>query len=282
MKPNFRPIWIGDDKDTKNMLLNYAAQFGKTFPDAADILTVADDEGRLLGFSVILSTEVISDILVFHIEPEENVDDIGHLMLQEIENVITETGIGMLRYFMPRDESMMLFFADEGYDIYDADREYAVLYSALNYSDVYRKNIRAEQVRKAKPISQCNMAERKILKDYFLENEIATVDFFNPVLSSVVFEGSKVAGFLLCETNPGGIIIYHMYAKADHSEYIIDCLRVLDGILSEYSAQDEELMLSFATGNEMEAGLVHYLSGDVVPIEDFVRDSIALKVLKAL
>ncbi len=282
MGSNINLLWIRDDRDARNILLQYAGQFGKTFPDAADILTAVDDEGNLLGFSAILSTEVISDILVFHVEPGESLNDIGHLMLQEIEKVIEETGLGMLRYIMPRDESMMLFFADEGYDILDAGREYAVLYASLAYSDVYRKNVRDKEVQKAISISQCRPKEQKILKDHFIENSIATMDFFNPVLSSVVFEGSKVAGLLLCETKPKGIIIYHMYAEADHPEYIIDCLRVLDGILSEYSEQDEELMLSFAKGNDTEAGLIHHLAGNIVPVEDFVRESIALKVFKAM
>ena len=282
MERNISLFWIRDDKDTRKMLLQYASKFGETFPDAAEILAAVDDEGNLLGFSAILSTEVISDILVFHVEPGESLNDIGHLMLQEIEKVMQETGIGMLRYIMPRDESMMLLFADEGYDMFGAGREYAVLYASLTYSDVYRRNVQAEPVQKARSISQCKAKEQKILKDYFIENSIATMDFFNPVLSSVVFEGAKVAGLVLCETKPKGIIIYHMYAEADHPEYIIDCLRVMDVILSEYGAQDEELMLSFATGNETEVDLIHYLAGNVVPVEDFVRESIALKVLKAM
>jgi hypothetical protein len=73
-----------------------------------------------------------------------------------------------------------------------------------------------------------------------------------------------------------------MYAKEDHPEYLIDCLRVLDRILSEYKEQDPELMLSFATGNDTEVSLLHHLTGNIVPVEEFVRESIAIKPLKAM
>ncbi len=120
------------------------------------------------------------------------------------------------------------------------------------------------------------------LKEFFIDNSIATMDYFNPVLSSVVFDGSDVMGMLLCETKPKGIIIYYMYAKEDHPEYLIDCLRVLDRILSEYKEQDPELMLSFATGNDMEVSLLQHLTGNIIPIEEFVREGIAIKPLKAM
>ncbi len=113
MDPNINLVWIGDDEDTREMLLQYAAQFGKTFPDAADVLEAVDDGGRLLGFAAVLSTEVISDILVFHVVPEEGGNDTGHLMLRELEKVIGDTGIAILRYIMPRDEELMIFFYDE-------------------------------------------------------------------------------------------------------------------------------------------------------------------------
>ena len=131
MERNISLFWIRDDKDKRKMLLQYASKFGETFPDVAEILAAIDDKGNLLGFSAVLSTEVISDILVFHVEPGESLNDIGHFMLQEIEKVIEETGLGMLRYIMPRDESRMLFFADEGYGMFGAGREYAVLYASL-------------------------------------------------------------------------------------------------------------------------------------------------------
>ena len=282
MDPNINLVWIGDDRDTREMILQYAAQFGKTFPDAADILEAVDEGGRLLGFTAVLSTEVISDILVFHVVPEEGGDDTGHLMLRELEKVIGDTGIAILRYIMPRDEELMIFFYDEGYDIFDGGREYAVRYASLSYSPVYRKNIEAAEVQKAVSIGDCTPKEQKILKEFFIDNSIATMDYFNPVLSSVVFDGSDVMGMLLCETKPKGIIIYYMYAKEDHPEYLIDCLRVLDRILSEYKEQDPELMLSFATGNDMEVSLLQHLTGNIIPIEEFVREGIAIKPLKAM
>ncbi len=282
MDPNINLVWIGDDEDTREMILQYAAQFGKTFPDAADVLEAVDDGGRLLGFTAVLSTEVISDILVFHVVPEEGGDDTGHLMLRELEKVIGDTGIAILRYIMPRDEKMMIFFYDEGYDIFDGGREYAVRYASLSYSPVYRKNIEEEEAHNAKSIGECTRKEQMALKEFFIDNSIATMDYFNPVLSSVVFDGSDVMGMLLCETKPKGIIIYYMYAKEDHPEYLIDCLRVLDRILSEYKEQDPELMLSFATGNDMEVSLLQHLTGNIIPIEEFVREGIAIKPLKAM
>ena len=282
MNTDIKLFWIRDDRDKRNMFLEYASRFGETFPEVADILAAVDNKGNLMGFSAILSTEVISDILIFRIEPGESVKDIGHLMLREIENVIEGTGIGMIRFVMPRVEEMMCFFADEGYDIVENGTEYAVLFSSLTYSDVYRKIIEEEEVQKARSISECTRKEQKFLKDFFIKNEVATMDFFNPVLSSVVIEGSEVMGLLLCETKPEGIIIYHMYAAADHPEYLIDCLRVLDKKLSEYKDEDPGLMLSFAIGNDNEVSLLRYLSGNVVPIEEFVRDCTAVKILKAM
>jgi hypothetical protein len=188
----------------------------------------------------------------------------------------------MIRFIMPHDEEMMCFFADEGYDITPNGSEHAVLYSALSYSDVYRKTITEEKVRKAKSISECTRVEQKILKDFFIENRLGTMDFFNPVLSSVVIEGAEVTGLLLCETKPRGMIIYYMYAAEEHSEYLIDCIRVLDRILSQYKAEDPGLMLSFADGNDSDVSLLQHLAGNVVPIEEFVRDSTAIKILKAM
>ena len=278
MNADIKLFWIRDDRDKRNMFLEYTSRFGETFPEVADILAAVDNKGNLMGFSAVLSTEVISDILIFRIEPGESVKDIGHLMLREIENVIEGTGIGMIRFVMPR----VCFFADEGYDIVENGTEYAVLFSSLTYSDVYRKIIEEEEVQKARSISECTRKEQKFLKDFFIKNEVATMDFFNPVLSSVVIEGSEVMGLFLCETKPEGIIIYHMYAAADHPEYLIDCLRVLDKKLSEYKDEDPGLMLSFATGNDNEVSLLRYLSGNVVPIEEFVRDCTAVKILKAM
>ena len=282
MKTNIDLIWITDENDWRAKFLDYAMQFGETFPDQAAILAALDGEGRLLGFSAVLSSEVISDILIFHVVPEEKEKGIENLMLREIEKVVGDTGIGIIRYIMPRDEEMMIFFADEGYDIIEGSREYAVNYASLSYSEVYRKNIEEEEAKNAGSISKCNVKEQKILKDFILGNAVGTMDFFNPLLSSVVIEDSEVKGLLLCETKPEGIIIYHMYAAADHPEYLIDCLRVLDKKLSEYKDEDPGLMLSFATGNDNEVSLLRYLSGNVVPIEESVRDCTAVKILKAM
>ncbi len=282
MIKNTHIFWITDESEWRAKILNYAMQFGETFPDPAAILAVIDDEGRLLGFSAVLSTEVISDILYFHVVPEEREKDTGHLMLREIEKVIGDTGIGIIRYIMPRDEEMMIFFADEGYDIIEGSREYAVKYASLSYSEVYRKNIEEEEAKNAVSISELNPKEQKILKDFIIGNSVGTMDFFNPLLSSAVIEDSEVKGLLLCESKPKGIIIYYMYAAPEHPEYLIDCLRVPDKILSEYKSEDPELMLSFATGNDTEVSLVHHLTGNTVPIEEFVRESIAVKTLKAM
>ena len=282
MDPNINLVWIGDDEGTREMLLQYAARFGQTFPDAADVLEAVDDGGRLLGFAAVLSTEVISDILVFHVVPEEGGNDTGHLMLRELEKVIGDTGIAILRYIMPRDEELMIFFYDEGYEILEGGREYAVRFASLSYSPVYRKNIEEEKVHKAISISECSREQQKALKDFFIDNSIGTMDFFNPVLSSVVFDGPKVLGMLLCESKPKGIIICYMHAEEDHPGYLIDCLRVLDKILSEYKAEDPELMLSFATGNDMEDSLLHHLTANIIPTEEFVREYFAVKPLKEI
>ncbi len=282
MSTDINLFWIRDDKDKRNLFLEYAKQFGETFPDVANILAAVDNKGNLKGFSTILSTEVISDILTFRVEPGESVKEIGHLMLREIENVIEETGIGLIRFIMPCDEEMMCFFADEGYDIVENGSEHAVLYASLFYSDVYRKTITEGKVQKARSISECSPKDQKILKDFFMKNDVGTMDFFNPVLSSAVIEGSEVKGLLLCETKPRGIIIYYMHAAADNPEYLLDCIRVLDKILSGYKAEDPGLMLSFATGNDSELSLLRHLTANIVPVEEFVRDCTATKILKAM
>lgn len=70
-----------------------------------------------------------------------------------------------------------------------------------------------------------------------------------------------------------------MYSDAEHPENLIDCFRVMDKALSTHKKETSKLMLSFATGNETEARLLQRLSGDVVLINEFVREDVAVKRL---
>ncbi|MBQ7614752.1 MAG: GNAT family N-acetyltransferase [Butyrivibrio sp.] len=274
-----KTFWIGFDNKEIEYFIDYAAKLKAKIPEEAEILAATDDDGIVKGFAAVVATKDVSDIVFFFVAEEARGKNIGRTMLKEIEKTVRESGVSIIRCVVPNEDGIVNLFFNEGYDFFDTGTEYAVSVGALYYSGTYRKSIYGKEPVKAKSLDQFTPEEKKIFKSLCHENIIEELDFFNPKLSAAVFDGDTVKAFLLCESNMKGIIVDYMHSEAEHPENLIDCFRVLDKALSTHKEETSKLMISFATGNDTEERFLKRLAGDVVLVEEFVREDFAIKRL---
>ena len=271
--------WIGSDKESIEYFIKFAEAFKIRIPKNASIISTVGDDGSLMGFGAVVSRNDLADLLFLYVIEEERRKGIGGNLLREIEEVALAAGVGSIRCIVQHEDTIFDFFEAEGYEFFETPKEYAVPIGSLHYSDSYRKNIEGKTPHKAKALDACSAGEKKILKEYFEEKRITDIDEYNLKLSAAAFEGNELSALLLCESNMEGIIINYMHADKEHPEKLVDCLKVLDAAISSHRDECKDLMLSFATGNEMELMLLKHLAGDAAVIEDFSRYSVAYKTL---
>ncbi len=274
-----RIFWIGDNKANEDYLVDYASKLNERILKDADIIVATDDDGNLEAFAAIDARKELADIVFFYVVNEDRGKRIGHELLAEIEKTVMDSGVATIRCIIPQEEDMMALFDDAGYDFFPGGKEYAVSFGALHYSETYRKTIDGKKPVKAKTLDKLTDEENVILRHFLDENTLKEMDFFNKKLSSVVINNGEVAAVLLCESNLKGVIVDYLHSDKEHPDNLLDCFRALDNALSAHKDILADMMLSFATGNEVEERLIHILSGEVVLIEEFVREDVAVKNL---
>ena len=274
-----RVFWV-DEKDKRRAeLRDYAAEMTFHLPENCDYLAAVDEEDVLSGFSAVTADANVIDIRFLYVMKRKRRQQAAHLMLAEIERAVRESGGRTIRCVTPSDEELLSLFTKEGYELFSGETEYAVSFGALYYSDLYRKRIYSRMPEKAKTLSSCTTMEKKALLSFFQKEDIPlTPEDYDTSLSSVIFAGNSIVALLLCEILHKGVIVDYMYVVKGQSNLLLDCFRLLNSTLfATYGANMSNLMLSFSTGNDMEELLMRRFSGDIVPVEKFTREIIAVK-----
>ncbi len=272
-----KSYWTGTNKQKRKFFKDYASCYNIDIPDNADLLIATDDDGSFCGFSALVSNERFTDIIFFLVPEKNRRNGYGSFMLEEIENTVKASDIRIIRCVMPPTEDLSGIFSKESYNVFPGEREYAVSFGALHYSEKYMDLIAGKDPKQTKSLDECSASEKGILKDFFAREGIIDGMSYDRKLSSVTFDNDKVGGLFLCDRLNSGIVIGYMYASEEHPEYLLNGFRKMDSILSGFGEDAKKLKISFATGNDNELDLIKMLSGDVSQIEEIIREVIAVK-----
>lgn len=276
-----RVFWVDEKDKRRTELRDYAAEMMFYLPENSDYLVAVDEEDVLSGFSAVTSDANVVELRFLYVMKRKRRQQVAHMMLAEIDRAVRDSGGRSIRCITPFDEELLSLFTKEGYELFPGETEYAVSFGALYYSDLYRKRVYERMSEKAKALSACTTMEKKALLSFFQKEDIPlTPEDYDTSLSSVVFAGNSIVALLLCEILHKGVIVDYMYVVKGQSNLLLDCFRLLNSTLfATYGANMLNMMLSFSTGNDMEELLMRRFSGDIVPVEKFAREVVAVKDL---
>ena len=273
-----KSYWLSQESKYRVQFKRYAAIYGTQFPDDAQILVVTDDDEKVWAFSVLDVLHDSAEILFFYIFNDGWEMGCGSYMLDEIENALKDSDTSLIRCLIPDYAGYPNLFAESGFDIFPAGKEYAVTYGALRYSETYAKRISGKKSEGVKSVSECSSDELQTLVAYLKQKGLPDegIDKDHSVAS---FTKGNLNALILCEKKAEGIIIDFIQNNTGDAKHILNCFRKLDHVLSECSDVTDDTKIYIATDNGSNRKLAETLIGDNVNMEEIVRRLIAVKLL---
>lgn len=262
-----RTYWIKPNKEKRREFRRCAAAFKVRLPDSCDLIASAGEDGSVMGFAALSTTEASADILFFYVFEQYRRQGAARTMLQEIEKQLVRAGVAMLRFVLPRQEELTAFFRSEGYELFESDREYMFTYGALRYSPVYLRAVRDKNPGRAKPVKELDEKETRILAEFLRSHRLPDEGGLARELSIASIEGGQVKGLILCERAADGIRVVYVYAGDSGGMYGLKCFRALDRVMTGMGDDAARMKVIFSMGHERNRELARMFAQDDTQVE---------------
>ncbi len=267
-------LWIGPDREEFSFFQNYARGYGMEITPDTELLAATDEDDAVLGFLSATTVETMQMILFFFIFAPSRGRGVGNFLLKEYLRIAALSGIKMVRCSLPNDLSLHRMFQRMGFDLFPGEKEYAISFKALDYSEKFRNFFSQYKPGRVKYLNTLSDDEKRKIDAYIKEHEV--IGGYDQEFSTVHFVWGRVSSLMLCEKIRKGLALTFMEADKNNLEYLVEHFRALYRIVKLSKMDPQELVLLFDVDEERNIKLAKVLGGDSVPIQ--VRDTEVIAV----
>ncbi len=271
--------WVDPDHKKVPVCEHFACLHGFYPPKDSLYLLCLDEEGTILGISVLNSDPMDPCILFIYVTKENRNQNIGSGMLGEIIACASKARFQSLRFFTGPDMSLNSFLKKNGFEIFPGPFIYKTTLRALLYSRQYVNKIDGHSSENACTISETDTLGKEILKAFFEIEGINWQIGYDEDFSVAKINGMKVQARILCDTSPGRVTISHFFSDQGDNSSLLSCLQVLNNRIKSRYKTYQDLTLLFYLDTDKCFRLIEALAGNDTHIVEQMETTIAVRLL---